>query len=303
MCIRDSAAGARPLGRGRPQGPLLIETGTIAGVRAWRAGLGGEVGLVPTMGFLHEGHVSLVERARRENAHVAVSLFVNPTQFGPREDLARYPRDLERDRALLAGAGCDLLFAPSPEEMYARGAATAVDVGPVAEPLEGVRRPGHFRGVATVVLKLLNIVRPDRAYFGEKDAQQLAVIRRLVRDLDVPVAIVGCPTVREADGLAKSSRNSYLDPDDRRAAPVLYRALSTARDAWARGERSPAILRALMTSVLASEPRARVDYVSAADPSSFEELAEPTKGPLLLSMAVQVGRARLIDNVVLLPAD
>jgi pantoate--beta-alanine ligase len=270
-------------------------------VRAWRAGLAGGVGLVPTMGFLHEGHLSLVERARGENAHVAVSLFVNPTQFGPREDLARYPRDLERDRSLLAGAGCDLLFTPTAAEMYPPGAATAVDVGPVAAPLEGERRPGHFGGVATVVLKLLNIVTPHRAYFGEKDAQQLAVIRRLVRDLDVPVAIVGCPTVREPDGLAKSSRNSYLDPDDRRAAPVLYRALSVAREAWQRGERSPAVLRDLMTATLAAEPRARVDYVSAADPESFAERTEPTNGPVLLSMAVQVGRARLIDNV-LLPA-
>jgi pantoate--beta-alanine ligase len=271
-------------------------------VRAWRAGLPGEVGLVPTMGFLHEGHVSLVERARRENARVAVSLFVNPTQFGPGEDLARYPRDLERDRALLQAAGCDLLFVPTAEEMYPAGSQTTVDAGAVAAPLEGERRPGHFRGVATVVLKLLNIAQPQRAYFGEKDAQQLAVIRRLVRDLDVPVEVVGCPTVREPDGLAKSSRNAYLDPDDRRAAPVLYRALSVARDAWERGERSPAILRALMTSVLATEPRARVDYVSAADPSSFAELAEPTNGPVLLSMAVKVGRARLIDNVVLPPA-
>lgn len=270
-------------------------------MRAWRSGLAGEVGLVPTMGFLHEGHLSLVQRARRENAHVAVSLFVNPTQFGPHEDLARYPRDLDRDRALLQAAGCDLLFVPTADEMYPAGAQTAVDVGRVAEPLEGERRPGHFRGVATVVLKLLNIVQPARAYFGAKDAQQLAVIRTLVRDLDVPVGIVGCPTVREADGLAKSSRNAYLDPDDRRAAPVLYRALSTARDAWERGERSPAILRALMTSVLAAEPRAHVDYASAADPSTFAELTEPTNGPVLLSMAVKVGRARLIDNV-LLPA-
>jgi pantoate--beta-alanine ligase len=254
------------------------------------------------MGFLHEGHVSLVERARRENAHVAVSLFVNPTQFGPREDLAAYPRDLERDRALLRAAGCDLLFVPTAAEMYRPGATTAVDVGAVASPLEGARRPGHFRGVATVVLKLLNIVRPDRAYFGEKDAQQLAVIRTFVRDLDVPVAIVGCPTVREADGLAKSSRNSYLDPEDRQAAPVLYRALSAARDAWQRGERDAETLRALMTAVLAEEPRARVDYVSVADPSTFQELTEAAPGPALLSMAVQVGRARLIDNV-LLPAD
>jgi pantoate--beta-alanine ligase len=268
-------------------------------VRAFRAALAGDVGLVPTMGYLHEGHVSLVERARRENAHVAVSLFVNPTQFGPHEDLARYPRDLERDRALLSASGCALLFVPAADEMYAAGASTSVDVGSVAEPLEGARRPGHFRGVATVVLKLLNIVQPRRAYFGEKDAQQLAVIRRLVRDLDVPAEVVGCPTVREADGLAKSSRNSYLDADDRRAAPVLYRALSAARDAWTRGERHPDALRAVMTAVLAAEPRARVDYVSAADPESFRELSEPTQGPALLSMAVQIGRARLIDNVLL----
>jgi pantoate--beta-alanine ligase len=271
-------------------------------VRAWRSAVAGEVGLVPTMGFLHEGHVSLVERARRENAHVAVSLFVNPTQFGPREDLAAYPRDLERDRALLRGAGCDLLFLPGVTEMYPPGSTTAVDVGAVAAPLEGERRPGHFRGVATVVLKLLNIVQPTRAYFGEKDAQQLAVIRTLVRDLDVPAAVVGCPTVREADGLAKSSRNSYLDAEDRRAAPVLYRALSAARAAWQRGDRDPEKLRVLMTAVLADEPRARIDYVSAADPSTFQELTEPTSGPVLLSMAVRVGRARLIDNVVL-PAD
>ena len=271
-------------------------------MRAWRGALAGEVGLVPTMGFLHEGHVSLVERARRENAHVAVSLFVNPTQFGPREDLAAYPRDLDRDRALLRDAGCDLLFVPTAAEMYPPGATTAVDVGAVAAPLEGERRPGHFRGVATVVLKLLNIAQPTRAYFGEKDAQQLAVIRALVRDLDVPVAVVGCPTVREADGLAKSSRNSYLDAEDRRAAPVLYRALRAACDAWQRGERDPEALRALMTKVLADEPRARVDYVSAADPSSFQELTEASAGPVLLSMAVRIGPARLIDNAVL-PAD
>jgi pantoate--beta-alanine ligase len=257
------------------------------------------IGLVPTMGAFHEGHLSLMRRAREAADVVVVSLFVNPTQFGPREDLAAYPRDLERDRALLRAAGCDLLFVPTAAEMYPPGATTAVDVGAVAAPLEGERRPGHFRGVATVVLKLLNIVRPDRAYFGEKDAQQLAVIETLVRDLDVPVAIVGCPTVREADGLAKSSRNSYLDAEDRRAAPVLYRALSTARDAWQRGERHPEALRALMTTVLAHEPRARVDYVSAADPSTFQELTEATSGPVLLSMAVQVGRSRLIDNVQL----
>jgi pantoate--beta-alanine ligase len=274
------------------------ELQTTADVRAWRAPLTGSVGLVPTMGYLHAGHVSLVERARRDNDHVAASLFVNPTQFGPNEDLARYPRDLDRDRALLAAAGCDLLFVPTVADMYPQGSGTLVDVGPVSHPLEGERRPGHFRGVATVVLKLLNVVQPRRAYFGQKDAQQLAVIRRMVRDLDVPVEVVGCATVREPDGLALSSRNSYLDADDRKAAPVLYRALTAARDRWAAGERRGNALREAMTRVLAAEPRARVDYVSCADPLTFREL-EALDGPALLSMAVHVGRARLIDNQLL----
>ncbi|HWX23761.1 MAG TPA: pantoate--beta-alanine ligase, partial [Vicinamibacteria bacterium] len=216
----------------------------IREVREWIDGLPpGEVGLVPTMGYLHRGHLSLVQRARRENDHVVVSLFVNPTQFGEHEDLSRYPRDLGRDRAALEEAGCDGLFAPSEEEMYPRGFDTAVAVGRVASPLEGERRPGHFRGVATVVLKLFGIVEPDRAYFGEKDAQQLGVIRTLVRDLNVRVEIVGCPTVREPDGLALSSRNSYLDAEERKAAPVLYRALRGAEELFAKGERDAALLR------------------------------------------------------------
>lgn len=272
----------------------------VADLRAWRGSLAGTVGLVPTMGYLHAGHLSLVERARRENAHVAASLFVNPTQFGPGEDLGRYPRDLERDRALLSGAGCDLLFAPDVADMYPAGSETTVDVGPVSHPLEGERRPGHFKGVATVVLKLLNLVQPHRAYFGQKDAQQLGVIRRMVRDLDVPVEVIGCPTVREPDGLALSSRNSYLDGDDRRAAPVLHRALSSARDLWEAGERRGEALREAMRRVLAAEPRARVDYVSVADPLTFREL-DAVDGPAVLSMAVFVGRARLIDNLVLPP--
>jgi pantoate--beta-alanine ligase len=278
----------------------LKEVARIADARAWRAALGGSVGLVPTMGYLHAGHLSLVERARRENDHVAASLFVNPTQFGPSEDLAGYPRDLARDRALLEQAGCDLLFAPGVADMYPEGRGTTVDPGGVSAPLEGERRPGHFQGVATVVLKLLNIVQPHRAYFGQKDAQQLGVIRAMVRDLDVPVEIVGCPTVREPDGLALSSRNSYLDADDRRAAPVLYRALLAARRLWEEGERSGDVLREAMRRVLAAEPRARVDYVSVADPLTFREL-ERLDGPALLSMAVFVGRARLIDNLALPP--
>src|SRR5687768_12106697 len=244
---------------------------TIAEVRAWRSDAG-DVGLVPTMGYLHAGHVSLVERARRENEDVAASIFVNPTQFGPKEDFAAYPRDFDRDAALLEAAGCDVVFAPEVAEMYPAGAGTLVDVGPVSSPLEGERRPDHFRGVATVVLKLLNIVQPTRAYFGQKDAQQLGVIRKLVRDLDVPVDVVGCPTVREGDGLAMSSRNSYLDADQRRAAPVLYRALQSARDAWQKGERDAEALRRRMREVLGAEPLARVDYVSVANPVTFAEL-------------------------------
>jgi pantoate--beta-alanine ligase len=271
--------------------------GTVAEVREWRRAAR-SVGLVPTMGYLHAGHLALVARARAENDSVAASVFVNPTQFGPREDLARYPRDLARDQALLAEAGCDLVFAPAVEEMYPPGFGASVDPGPVAEPLEGARRPGHFRGVATVVAKLLGIVQPDRAYFGQKDAQQLAVIRRLARDLDLPVAVVGCPTVREPDGLALSSRNSYLDADDRRAAPVLHRALLAARERWSAGERDAEALRAAMHAVLAAEPRARVDYASVADPDTFRE-RERADPPTLLLLAVFVGRARLIDNLLL----
>jgi pantoate--beta-alanine ligase len=274
---------------------------TIAEVRAWHRETGGTVGLVPTMGYLHEGHLSLVRRARAENDRVASSLFVNPTQFGPHEDLARYPRDLPRDQEMLAGAGCDLLFVPSVEEMYPRGSETVVDVGAVSAPLEGERRPGHFRGVATVVLKLFGIFEPTRAYFGEKDAQQLAVIERMVRDLDVPVAVVRCPTVREPDGLAMSSRNKYLDATQRQAAPVLYRALQAAAARWRAGERRTVALREAMLDVLAKEPRARVDYASVADPATFRERADGAETAALLLLAVHVGPARLIDNLRLDP--
>jgi len=269
---------------------------TVAEVRAWRSSAGADVGLVPTMGYLHAGHLSLVERARAENGGVAASLFVNPTQFGPAEDLERYPRDLARDRTLLEAARCDLLFVPSAAEMYPPGFETGVEVGEVAQPLEGARRPGHFRGVATVVLKLLAIVQPTRAYFGEKDAQQLAVVRRMARDLNLPVEIVGCPTRREADGLAMSSRNAYLAPADRAAAPVLFRALSRARELWRGGERDAEALRRAMHDVLQTQPRARVDYVSVADVDTFAELSRPT-GPALASLAVFFGATRLIDSV------
>jgi len=268
----------------------------ISAVRDWRRQDAAPLGLVPTMGYLHAGHRSLLDRARRENDRVAASLFVNPAQFGPREDLARYPRDLPRDQRLLEEAGCDVLFAPSVEEMYPPGFETTVDVGRIAAPLEGARRPGHFRAVATVVLKLLDIFQPARAYFGEKDAQQLAVVRRMVRDLDLPVVVCGCPIVREPDGLALSSRNTYLSAEERRAAPVLYRALCAARDRWTAGERDAEGLRRLMTQVLAREPLARVDYVSVADPDTLQE-QDHARSPLLISMAVFFGPTRLLDNL------
>ncbi len=269
---------------------------TIAEVRAWRAQCAGQVGLVPTMGYLHAGHRSLVERARAENGHVAATLFVNPTQFAPQEDLERYPRNLEGDQRLLEAAGCDILFAPAREEVYPPGFDTHVEVGTVASTLEGARRPGHFRGVATVVLKLFGITTPHRAYFGQKDAQQLGVLRRMVRDLDVPVAIVPCPTMREADGLALSSRNIYLGPEDRAAAPALFRALQAAERLAKNGVRDAEELRQAMRAVLAAEPRATIDYVSVADPDTFAEI-DQVETSALLSLAARVGRARLIDNI------
>ena len=267
-------------------------------VRRWRRERPGAVGLVPTMGALHAGHLSLVEAARKENERVAVTIFVNPTQFGPHEDFSRYPRDLERDVSLLERAGAHLVFAPAVEVMFPPGAETTVDVGAVARPLEGERRPGHFKGVATVVLKLLGIATPDRAYFGEKDAQQLAVVRRLVRDLDIGVEIRACPIVREADGLALSSRNAYLSPEERRAASVLFRALEKAESLWAAGERSGPRLRRALLETLAAEPLARVDYATVADPETFGEV-EVATGPVRLVLAVVFGRTRLIDNRLL----
>ena len=255
------------------------------------------MGLVPTMGFLHAGHLSLVRQARQECASVVVSIFVNPTQFGPREDFSAYPRDMARDQVLLAPEGVDVLWQPASEQMYPAGYQTWVTVEAVTRTLEGEMRPGHFRGVATVVAKLFNIVQPDKAYFGQKDAQQLAVIRQMVRDLDFPIEIVGCPTVREPDGLALSSRNTYLNPEERRAAGVLYRALSSAREAHKAGERDAFKLRELMRSILAGEPLARPQYVSVAQPDTFEELALISDRALFL-LAVSIGSTRLIDNLL-----
>ena len=284
---------------------------TIDSFRIAKATLPGSWGLVPTMGYLHAGHLSLVKRARAENDHVAVSIFVNPTQFGPNEDLAAYPRDLDRDLSLLEALDVDLVFNPSPEVMYPPNYQTYVTVEDVTKYLEGASRPGHFRGVATVVAKLFNIAGADRAYFGQKDAQQTIVIKRMVRDLNMPIEIVICPTQREADGLAMSSRNTYLDAQHRRAAPVLYRALCAAKDAFDQGERDGDRLRAIMRDTIAAEPLAKLDYVSATDASTLQELGLTPQPPLpttrkpssgegehgvLLSMAVRVGKPRLIDN-------
>ena len=270
---------------------------SIGAVRAARADFQ-SLGLVPTMGYLHEGHASLIERAKRECGAVAVSIFVNPTQFGPNEDLSRYPRDLERDFALLRDAAADLVFVPEVEEIYPKGFASSIDVGPVANVLEGASRPGHFAGVATVVAKLFNIVQPTRAYFGQKDAQQCVVIKHMVRDLDLPVEIVIAPTVRGPDGLAVSSRNSYLTPAEHDAATVLYRALTAARNAFAAGERSATVLRTMVKDMVATEPMVRLDYVSVANPDTLAEwdLAGPGA---LMSLAAFVGKTRLIDNVSL----
>jgi pantoate--beta-alanine ligase len=266
-------------------------------LRSTRNSLTGTVGLVPTMGYLHEGHLSLIRRAREDCDHVAVSIFVNPTQFGPKEDLAKYPRDLDRDLKLIEPY-TDLLWLPTAEIMYLPGYQTWVEVESVTRPLEGAMRPAHFRGVTTVVAKLFNAVQPDRAYFGQKDAQQAAVIRQMVRDLNFPIEIVVCPIVREPDGLAMSSRNIYLDPEQRRAAVVLNRSLREAKEAYDNGERDAGMLRQIMKDALASEPLAEVQYVSCADYDTLEELTE-IKGKALLSMAVFIGKTRLIDNFVL----
>jgi pantoate--beta-alanine ligase len=271
---------------------------TLDEFRLARRALPGAIGFVPTMGFLHAGHISLVQRARAECDGVVVSIFVNPTQFGPNEDLAKYPRDLPRDLALLESAGADLVWTPMPESMYPPGYQTWVEVDELTKNLEGEVRPGHFRGVTTIVAKLFNAVRPDKAYFGQKDAQQAAVIRRMTRDLDFPIDIVVCPTAREADGLAMSSRNVYLSAAERKAATVLFRALSAAKAAYEEGEREADSLRRVMREIVQSEPLARLQYVSCADYDTLEEL-EAVSGKALLSMAIYLGKTRLIDNFVL----
>jgi len=270
---------------------------TLDELRSIRLYFAGTIGLVPTMGFLHEGHLSLIRRAREECDHVVVSIFVNPTQFGANEDLSKYPRDLGRDLRLIEPY-TDLVWTPSAEIMYPTGYQTWVDVEAVTRPLEGAMRPGHFKGVTTIVAKLFNGVQPHKAYFGQKDAQQVAVIRQMVRDLNFPIEVVVCPITREADGLAMSSRNVYLDAQQRKAATVLFHALSAAKEVYEQGERDAEQIRRKIKEVLAGEPLAEVQYVSCADYDTLEEL-DIVKGKALLSMAVFMGKTRLIDNFVL----
>jgi pantoate--beta-alanine ligase len=258
------------------------------------------IGLIPTMGWLHDGHRALIQRARAENATTVVTIFVNPRQFGDAKDLEQYPRNEARDLAIVEAEGIDLVFAPAVEEVYPPGSDTTVRVGAVGAPLEGAARPGHFDGVATVVAILFDLVGPERAYFGQKDAQQVLVVRQMARDLAIGTEVIACPTVREPDGLAMSSRNVHLSPAERAAAPVLRLALLAAREAWANGERSGDVLRERMRAQIAEEPLARIDYVSVADATTLREL-DRVDSPALLSLAVRFGATRLIDNEILGP--
>lgn len=272
---------------------------TPADMRAARRALRGTVGFVPTMGALHEGHLALVRAARAENDNVILSIFVNPTQFASDAEAARYPRSMERDLELAEAEGVAVVFAPTAKELYPAGFSTFVDVGSVAEPLEGAARPGHFRGVATVVTKLFNIVQPDRAYFGEKDIQQLVVVRRMVKDLNIDVTIVGVPTVRDENGIALSSRNQLLAPDELIAARCLNRALTAAGSLWQLGERDADRLRDAMVDGIRAEPLATLDYASIADPETLRECTGTVAGPVIASLAVHIGGVRLIDNMTL----
>lgn len=277
----------------------LIET--VREMHAWSRQAhadGLKIGLVPTMGFLHEGHVSLARYARENCDRLAVSIFVNPMQFGPKEDLAAYPRSLERDMALLEPVGVDAVFQPRPEDMYPEGFQTRVEVSGVTKRLCGAFRPGHFTGVATVVLKLFNIVQADLAVFGDKDYQQLVTIRRMAGDLSLAVDVRGRPTVREADGLAMSSRNTYLSPEERRSAGALYEALSLAKDMAARGEKDPAVIVRAVSEHISARPHTQIQYVEIVDPDDLEPV-DRLEGPTILALAVFVGKTRLIDNILL----
>jgi pantoate--beta-alanine ligase len=271
---------------------------SIAQMKAARSNSPGSVGFVPTMGYLHEGHLALVKQARVENSVVVVSIFVNPTQFGPAEDFKTYPRNTERDLALLQKENTDIVFMPSAEEMYPEKFSSWVVVEKVTDRLEGSCRPGHFKGVATVVAKLFNIVEPTRAYFGQKDAQQALVIKKMAADLNMNLEVVVSPTVREKDGLAMSSRNIYLNPQERKTATILFKALTLAQKLRKKGESDAEILRQQMTALISREPLAKIEYISIADTDTLEELST-INGQVLASMAVRIGQTRLIDNIIL----
>lgn len=266
-------------------------------VKEWKRN-GESVGFVPTMGYLHEGHGSLIIKARENNDKVVVSIFVNPMQFGPSEDLESYPRDLEKDSKFCESLGADLIFHPEPEEMYHDDFSSYVDMSVLTEELCGLSRPVHFRGVCTVVNKLFNIVQPDNAYFGEKDAQQLAIIKHMVQDLNMDVNVVGCPIVREEDGLAKSSRNTYLSPEERKAALILSKTIELAKKLIAEGEKDADVVVAKMKANIETEPMAKIDYVKAVNGLTMQQQKE-IKAPMLIAMAVYIGKTRLIDNMIL----
>ncbi len=271
---------------------------TISEMKDIRRGLPQPVGFVPTMGYLHAGHLSLVQRARGENKSVIVSIFVNPTQFGPNEDYASYPRDTEQDLKMLEAEQTDVVFMPQAGEMYPPDASSWIEVEGITGRLEGASRPGHFRGVTTIVAKLFNITEPDRAYFGQKDAQQALVIRRMVKDLNMNLEVVICPTMREQDGLAMSSRNVYLGPEERESAIVLWEALNAAKTAWENDEKNAENIRQIMRSLIEQAPGSLIDYVSVADTETLTEI-DTIDGPVLISLAVRIGNTRLIDNIVL----
>ena len=279
----------------------MLELTSIADLRAWtraERSVGRRIGLVPTMGYLHEGHLTLVDEARRRTESVVLSIFVNPLQFGPAEDLSRYPRDIPRDRALASARGVDALFVPTVAAMYPPGSQVRLSPGPIADLWEGAARPGHFTGVLTVVAKLFHLVEPDVACFGQKDVQQLTLVRRMVRDLDWPVEIIAVPTVREPDGLALSSRNAYLNPEDRGRAVVLSRALHAAHQAWRSGETRATGLEARMRQELGREPTVAVEYISIADPETLASV-DTTDERTVVSIAARIGGTRLIDNIQL----
>jgi len=271
---------------------------SISEMKEARKNILASVGFVPTMGYLHEGHMTLVRWSKNENDITAASIFVNPTQFGPQDDFERYPRNTERDLAMLDKEGVDIVFMPPVDELYPQGYNSWVEVKGITDKLEGISRPGHFRGVTTVVAKLFNLVQPHRAYFGQKDAQQLRVIKKMVIDLNMNVEVVSVPTVREADGLAMSSRNTYLNPAERNAALIVSKSIQLAQSLWTRGERNANKIKQQLVQMVQNEPLAKIDYISIADDDSLDEV-DIINGRALVSMAVWVGKTRLIDNIVI----